>query len=151
MVDRVTVLQELFEPIVQALGCELWGIEYTGQGKYSVLRVYIEKEAGVDVEDCARVSRQISGILDVEDPISGEYTLEVSSPGMDRPLFTLEQYAAHVGAEIKLQLRVKFENRRNFKGVVTAVENDEVVLTEGDEQITLPFELIEKANVVSHF
>ena len=64
---------------------------------------------------------------------------------------TLEQYAGCIGAEIKLQLRVKFENRRNFKGVVTAVENDEVVLTQDDEQITLPFELIEKANVVSHF
>lgn len=149
MADRIATLQALFEPVVAALGCDIWGIEYNGQGKYSLLRVYIEKDGGVSVDDCADVSRQISGILDVEDPIKGEYTLEVSSPGLDRPLFSLSQYAAYVGYEVALQLRVKFENRRKFSGVIRAVENDEVIIVDGEDQYALPFELIEKANLVS--
>lgn len=149
MNKRTQALHALFEPVVEALGCQLWGVEYAAQGKYSVLRVYIDKEEGIDVEDCANVSRQLSGVLDVEDPISGEYTLEVSSPGLDRPLFTLEQYEAHIGHSARVQLRQRFENRRNFKGVIRAVEDDEVILVADDDQYTLPFEWIEKANIVS--
>lgn len=149
MNKRTQALHALFEPVVEALGCQLWGVEYAAQGKYSVLRVYIDKENGIDVEDCASVSRQLSGVLDVEDPISGEYTLEVSSPGLDRPLFTLEQYEAYIGHSARVQLRQRFENRRNFKGVIRAVENDEVILVVDDDQYTLPFEWIEKANIVS--
>lgn len=149
MSKRTQALHALFEPVVEALGCQLWGVEYAGQGKYSVLRVYIDKEEGIDVEDCASVSRQLSGVLDVEDPISGEYTLEVSSPGLDRPLFTLEQYEAYIGHGVRVQLRQRFENRRNFKGVIRAVENDEIILVADDDQYTLPFEWIEKANIVS--
>lgn len=151
MTDRVTALQTMFAPVVEAMGCRLWGIEYNSQGKYSVLRVYIEKEGGTDVEDCVQISRQISGILDVEDPISGEYTLEVSSPGMDRPLFTLEQYADYTGHGVKVQLRTPFEGQRKFSGTIAGVENDEVLLRQGDEQLSLPFELIEKAHIVARF
>lgn len=151
MTDRAAALQAMFAPVVEAMGCQLWGIEYRSQGKYSVLRVYIDKETGVDVEDCAQISRQIGGILDVEDPISGEYTLEVSSPGLERPLFSLEQYAAYVGHEVQLQLRVRFENRRKFDGIIAGVENDEVLLRQGGEQLNLPFELIEKAHIVARF
>lgn len=149
MNKRTQALHALFEPVVEALGYQLWGVEYAAQGKYSVLRVYIDREEGIDVEDCASVSRQLSGVLDVEDPVSGEYTLEVSSPGLDRPLFTLAQYEAYIGHSARVQLRQRFENRRNFKGIIRAVENDEVILVEDDDQYTLPFEWIEKANIVS--
>jgi ribosome maturation factor RimP len=149
--DRISGLQELFGPVVEALGCQLWGVEFNGQGKYSVLRVYIDKEGGIGVQDCAEVSRQVSSILDVEDPISSEYTLEVSSPGLERPLFTIEQYETYTGHELKVQLRVKFENRRNFSGVLKGVEDNEILLVADDVQYTLPFELIEKANLVSRF
>ena len=144
-------MTEMFEPIVRALGCKLWGIEYNGQGKFSMLRVYIDKDGGIDVEDCAEVSRQVSAILDVEDPISGEYTLEVSSPGLERPLFTLEQFAQYIGSEVKIQLRIKFENRKNFGGVISGIEDDEVVLIEGEDKLILPFELIDKAKLVARF
>ncbi|MGL4516530.1 MAG: ribosome maturation factor RimP, partial [Shewanella sp.] len=87
-------LVEMLKVPVEALGFQLWGIEYVQAGKHSTLRVFIDGENGINIEDCANASRQVSAVLDVEDPISTEYTLEVSSPGVDRPLFTAEQYAA---------------------------------------------------------
>lgn len=144
-------LTELFEPAVSALGCELWGLEYLTQGRRALLRVYIDKAGGVGVEDCERVSRQVSSLLDVEDPIRSEYTLEVSSPGMDRPLFRLEQFQANVGERVALRLRQPFEGRRKFTGLLKTVENEEIVLEVDDEEYLLPYELIDKANVVPQF
>jgi ribosome maturation factor RimP len=149
MATRVSILSELFEPVVQALGYELWGVEYISQGRYSTVRVYLEKEGGIDIEDCAEASRQISSILDVEDPISGEYTLEVSSPGLDRVLFSIDQFKAYAGYHVKLRLTESFEGRRNFNGQIKAIVDDEVVLIIGDEEYTLPYELIEKATLIS--
>lgn len=141
-------LIEMFEPAIEALGCDLWGIDYHAQGKESVLRIYIEKSDGVMMEDCERVSRQVSSILDVEDPISGEYTLEVSSPGMDRSLFKLDQYRLYFGQNVNIKLRVAFDGRKNFSGTLKAVEEDEIVLEVDNEEYLLPFELIDKANLV---
>ena len=92
-----------------------------------MLRVYIDSENGVGVDDCAKVSRQVSGVLDVEDPISGEYTLEVSSPGMDRPLFKLSQYQDYIGHVVQLRLRMPFDGRRKFKGVLNGIEDEDIV------------------------
>ena len=86
-------LHALIEPIVAAMGFELWGIEHVSQGKHSRLVIYIERESGVSVEDCADISRQVSAVMDVEDPIPGEYRLEVSSPGMARPLYSLDHFS----------------------------------------------------------
>jgi len=92
--QKVQTLITMLQPAVEACGFELWGLEFFPQGKRSVLRIYIEGTEGVTVEGCSLVSHQVSGILDVEDPISGEYLLEVSSPGWDRPLFTLPNISA---------------------------------------------------------
>lgn len=153
MSSKYTVLEELIRPVVEGLGYEFWGMEYLAQGKESVLRIYIETdlESGIGVEDCAKVSRQVSAILDVEDPITGEYSLEVSSPGLDRPLFELSHYLQYVGALITLRLRVPFDGRRKFKGVLVAIEDGDVVLRVDQEEYLLPIELIEKANVVPQF
>ena len=151
MVSKHGQLENLLAPVVKSFGCELWGLDFFSQGKRSLLRLYIEKPGGVSLEDCERVSRQVSSILDVEDPIAKGYTLEVSSPGMDRPLFNLEQYRAYIGSEISLRLRTPFEGRRKFTGVLHAIEDDEVVLQVGEDEYLLPFELIEKANVVPNF
>jgi len=148
---KLSVLQELIEPSVVALGYQLWGVEMISQGRHSMLRIYIDAEAGIGVEDCASVSRQVSGILDVEDPISGEYTLEVSSPGMDRPLFTLEQYQAFVGHVVQLKLRMPFDGRRRFKGVLSGIEDEDIVLVVDQEEYLLPIDHIEKANIVPQF
>jgi len=149
MSRRTTELGNLLEPAIKALGFRLWGIEYIPQGRHSLLRVYLDKEGGIDIEDCAIASRQISSILDVEDPITGEYTLEVSSPGLDRTLFTLDQFNEYLGWHVTLRLTENFENRRKFTGQLKAVVDDEIVIIIGDEEYTIPCELIEKASLVS--
>jgi ribosome maturation factor RimP len=132
-------------------GYECWGVEFLSQGRHSLLRVYIDQPDGVLVEDCEKVSRQISGVLDVEDPIASEYTLEVSSPGMDRPLFTLEQFAKHVGEQVKIKLRSPFDGRRNFQGLLRCVEEQDVVVLVDDHEYLLPIDLIDKANIIPRF
>jgi ribosome maturation factor RimP len=148
---KLKQLQALLEPGVNALGFELWGIEYVSQGRNSTLRIYIDSENGIDVDDCAKVSHQVSGVLDVEDPITGHYTLEVSSPGMDRPLFTLEQFAAYAGSQVQVRLRIAFEGRRKFKGLLNGVEGDDVLVVVDNEEYLLPIEYIDKANVIPQF
>ena len=103
-------LLDLIQPAVEGLGYEFVGAELVGQGKESILRVYIDTDAGVLVGDCTKVSHQISGVLDVEDPISGQYNLEVSSPGIERPLFTLEHFERFKGKVVKLELHLKSQS-----------------------------------------
>ncbi|MFT5709989.1 MAG: ribosome maturation factor RimP [Halioglobus sp.] len=142
-------LQDMLEPSVKAMGFELWGIEYLSQGRHSVLCVYIESDKGITADDCASVSHQVSSVLDVEDTISGEYTLEVSSPGMDRLLFNLAQYPAYVGEEIELRLRSPFEGRRKFKGVLKGIEGEDIVVHVDDHEYLLPYSAVEKARIQS--
>ncbi len=144
---RSEQLHKLIEPAVRAVGFALWGIEYQVGGRAALLRVFIDGPEGVTVEDCARVSRQISSVLDVNDPIRGEFTLEVSSPGLDRSLYTPEQYQMYIGYPVKLRLRFPFEGQRRFSGVLGGIEDGEVSLIVGDEEYLLPFESIERANI----
>lgn len=148
MATKEQQIQQLLAPSVEALGFELWGIEYLSQGRHSVLRIYIEGEDGISVDDCATVSHHVSGVLDVEDPISGEYTLEVSSPGVDRLLFRLEQYPAYIGEWIELRLRSPFEGRRKFKGVLKGTEGEDVIVQVDDHEYLLPHSAIEKARIL---
>ena len=131
--------------------CELWGLELQSGGKRKLLRIYIDSEDGIGVEDCERVSRQSSSILDVEDAINGEYVLEVSSPGMDRPLYELAQYEKYKGEDISLRLRFPYDGRRNFKGRLVGIDGDEIVLVVADTEYLFPIEGIDKANVVPRF
>ncbi|WP_136249087.1 ribosome maturation factor RimP [Halomonas borealis] len=151
MATKDAALHALIEPVVSAMGFELWGIDYLSQGKHSRLVVYIDHADGVSVDDCADVSRQVSAVFDVEDPINGEYRLEVSSPGMDRPLFTLEQFARYAGHKVALKLRVPFDGRRKFQGLLAGVESDEVLVRLDDEEYCFPIESIDQARVVPQF
>jgi ribosome maturation factor RimP len=147
-----TALQQLFEPAVTALGYELVGVERLSFGrKGALLRVYIDSPTGVTVDDCGRVSHQISGILDVEDPIKGDYTLEVSSPGLDRPLFTLDHYIRFVGREVNLRLHRPIGTRRNFTGVIARIEGQHIILTIDQNEQTFAYDAIEKARLVPEF
>lgn len=141
-------LSDLIAPVVEALGCELWGLEYLTQGRHATLRIFIEKESGVGLEDCEKVSRQVSSVMDVEDPIASQYTLEVSSPGMDRLLFNLDHYKRSIGEKVSIKLSRKFEERKKLQGVIVGVEDDEVVLQVEDEEYLLPVELIERAHII---
>jgi len=147
MSARENKLRDLLAPTVEAQGFELWGLEQLSQGRHSLLRLYIEAETGITVDDCARVSEQVGALLDVEEPIAGDYVLEVSSPGVDRRLFRLDQYPAYVGEGIELRLRRPFEGRRKFKGTLRGVEEGDVVVLVDDHEYLLPFEDVERAQL----
>lgn len=144
-------LTEMLAPSVEDLGYELVGIEYVRAGKHSTLRVYIDQEEGILVDDCAAVSRQVSAIMDVEDPITNEYTLEVSSPGMERPLFNAAQYAAFIGEEVKIQLRMPIQNRRRWKGVISSVDGEIISVAVENKEERFALSNIQKANIVPKF
>ena len=139
------------KPVVESLGYELVGVEYLTQGRDGLLRVYIDAEDGIKVEDCQRVSHQLSGVLDVEDVIKGHYSLEISSPGLDRPLFNAAQFERFAGSEVKLRLEAPLEGRRKFRGTLLGVEDGEVRLLVDGEEVRIPLASIDKANLVPQF
>jgi len=148
-------LEALIEPVVTGLGYDLVGVEYRGGGRSALLRVYIDLPGGVTVEDCERVSHQVSGVLDVEDPIPGSYHLEVSSPGLDRPLFKARDYARFAGRRVQLRLARPLggvmEGRRRLAGTLRGLEEGServrLVLEDGRE-LSLELEEIESARLV---
>lgn len=139
----------MLTPTVTSMGYELWGVEYLSQGKYSVLRIYIDKDAGVTLDELGDVSRQVNAVLDVEEPIHGEYQLEVSSPGIDRRLFFPEQYARYVNSQLQVKLHDAIDNRRNFKGELVKATDEHIVLLCDEQEFELELTNIEKANVLS--
>ncbi|NCF10456.1 MAG: ribosome maturation factor RimP [Gammaproteobacteria bacterium] len=141
-------LRELIEPIITGLGYEAVGIELLSQGGGELLRIYIDQAGGVTVDDCERVSHQVSGMLDVEDPISGEYTLEVSSPGIDRPLFRCEDFARFAGQRAKLRLRAPRAGRARYTALLRGVEGDEVLLEVEGEALRIAYDEIDQARLV---
>ena len=141
----------MLEPAVNVLGCELVGIEFIPQGRRSLLRIYIDKEDGVTIDDCSDVSHQVSGVLEVEDPIREQYTLEVSSPGLDRPLFSPEQFARFVGETVQLSLFAPREGRRKFKGRILGVEGAMVTIEQDGNEVTLEHGNIAKARLVPDY
>ncbi len=143
-------LRKLIEPAVTAMGFELVGVEFI-RGKTGLLRVYIDHEDGIGVDDCRSVSYQVSGLLDVEDPIRGRYTLEVSSPGLDRPLFQARDYERFAGREIQLRLSVPLEGRRRFKGVLAGLRDDQVVVRMDGEELVVPLHEIDFARLVPDY
>ncbi|EDK08945.1 ribosome maturation factor RimP [Haemophilus influenzae] len=144
-------LQEMLQDAVEDLGCELWGIECQRVGRFMTVRLFIDKDGGVTVDDCADVSRQVSAILDVEDPIADKYNLEVSSPGLDRPLFTLPQFERYIGQDIAVHLRIPVMERRKWQGKLERIEKDMITLIVGDQEQILVFGNIQKANIVAKF
>jgi len=148
---KIDELTEMLRPAAEALGYEFLGVEYISQGKHSVLRVYIDHENGITVDDCASVSHQASGILEVEDPITSQYTLEVSSPGLDRPLFTLAHFSQFVGREVNLRCHVGLNGRRKFKGELLAVEGEQLLIKVDNQEYRIDFSDLDKANLVAVF
>ncbi len=145
-------LTELLSPCVEALGYELVGVEYHPNSVNALLRVYIDKEGGIELDDCVAVNQQVSGILDVEDPISSKYTLEISSPGLDRPLFNLSDFERFIGSQVKIRLSRPIERQRNFKGQIIAVNEHLITVEEADgKQTELDFNFIEVARLIPTF
>lgn len=140
-------LAELIEPTVEMLGYELWGLELISPNRRPTLRVFIDSPTGVTVDHCADVSRHVGGVLDVEDPFIGEYTLEVSSPGIDRLVFKREQFDSYEGEPIEIKLRMPFEGRRKFRGWFRGLEGDDLIVQVDDHEYLLPLNSVDKARV----
>ena len=140
-------LEQLIEPAVRALGYELVGIEHLSQGRHSLLRIYIDSPDGIGLEDCEKVSHQVSGVLDVEDPIHGQYDLEVSSPGLDRPLFSPEHFVKYAGSTVKVRLQTPIAGQRNLTGVLQGMRGTDVVIMENGVEHLLPHSAIAKAHL----
>ena len=167
--NKSQALYDLIAPAVAACGVDLWGIEFLPQGKRSLLRIFIDKPIdesaepvlneegeveqgrGIGVEDCVRVTQQVGAMLDVHDPISGEYVLEVSSPGWDRPFFQLSQMSGYIGQQVALRLIAAVENRRKFQAKLITVdlENEMIqVEVEGKHVLEIDSHNIDKANLI---
>lgn len=142
-------LQHMVESVVTALGYELVGVEYLPRGGAALVRIFIDVAGrGITVDDCEKVSHQVSGAFEVEDPIAGPYTLEVSSPGLDRPLFSAAHFASYIGRDARVRLHAPLEGRRNFRGTIISVEGDEVRMSVDGVEFSLPVSSVEKANLV---
>lgn len=142
-------LLNLIEPVVTGLGYELVGVEHLPQGHHSLLRIYIENPAGgVTVSDCEKVSRQVSTVFDVEDPIAGRYSLEVSSPGLDRLLFSVKDYERFVGREIKVQLAMPIDGRRKMTAKLLGIADGLITVEFEGETKQFSFDDVEKARLV---
>jgi len=143
---------KLLEPVVEGLGYECVGIELNTHPKNGLLRIYIDSEHGIGVNDCSRVSHQVSGVLDVEDPIKGEYNLEVSSPGADRPFFKLEQFQKYLGQTIMVTLFSPINQRRKITGQIKEVRGDGVIVVDdGEQNYFIPIKAMSKARLVPEF
>ncbi|MFK7890410.1 MAG: ribosome maturation factor RimP [Granulosicoccus sp.] len=139
------------EPVVTGLGYELVGAEFGQAENGQTLRVYIDKPQGIVMEDCATVSRQLNAVLDVEDTIKSAYLLEVSSPGIDRPLFTEAHFQAQLGEDVKVRLAGGVNGRRNFKGELVAVKDNVATVEVDGIDYDLPIDDIEQANLIGRF
>ncbi|MFK5949233.1 MAG: ribosome maturation factor RimP, partial [Methylococcales bacterium] len=144
-------LVNLIEPIVEGLGYECVGIEYNPHPKNGLLRVYVDTENGVLLEDCSKVSHQLSGMLDVEDPISDNYQLEVSSPGTERPLFKIAQFERFIGSTVTINVFKPIGSRRKLVGIIGQVEGDIVSLQQNEQVIEIPFQAMSKARLVPDY
>ncbi|MCD9030911.1 ribosome maturation factor RimP [Luteimonas sp. Y-2-2-4F] len=158
MADKATRITELLTPTVEALGLELLGAEYLPTPGSAVLRLYIDRPGaeasaeaegrGVTIDDCEAVSREVSALLDVEDPISGHYTLEVSSPGIDRPLFAPAQFARFAGETAKVGLKLPQDGRRRLTGRIVGVEDATIAFEVDGQPLRVAFDNIDKARLV---
>jgi ribosome maturation factor RimP len=144
-------LSEIIAPAVEAVGFEFVGLEYKPAGKHSLLRVFIDSDNGINVDDCAEVSQQVSAVMDVEDPINNEYRLEVSSPGADRPLFTLDHFIQFQGKNVTLKLKSAINGRRKFKGKIVLVEENKINIEVDGDNFNFEVHQIEQANLVPNW
>ncbi len=144
-------LYAMLTAAVEALDYELVGLEFVRAGQHSTLRIFIDHENGITVDDCAEVSRQVSAVLDVEDPITVVYNLEVSSPGLDRPLFIADHYRRFLGHDVNIVLKMAMQNRRKWKGEILSVDGETVTIKVDGNEEAFALSNIAKANLIPSF
>jgi ribosome maturation factor RimP len=142
-------LTALLEPVVNGTGVELWELEYNARAGGGLLRIYIDRSEGITVEDCARVSHAVSAALDERDPIPGQYTLEVSSPGLDRVLRRHEHFVRFAGEPVRLETIAPIEGRKRFSGKLSKVGEHDITLDVDGRTVTIPLDAVHKARLAS--
>ena len=141
-------LRQILGAVIESMGYELVGVEFHRHRSNALLRVYIDKQSGIDLDDCQRVSHQISGVLDVEDPIPFRYTLEVSSPGLDRPLFEAKHFTNFAGHRVQINLAMPLNGRKKYMGLLKGIKDGDVIVEVEGTELFVPLERIEKARLV---
>lgn len=144
-------LREVVAPVVADMGLEFWGLELEPRRGSDLLRVFIENAEGVDVEDCARVSRRLSDVLEVDQPLRGNWRLEVSSPGLARPLYNSGQYRRYLGKNLKLRLKTPLSGRRNFVVTLRDVQGEELLVRADGGELSVALSDVERANLIPDF
>lgn len=144
-------LQDLLEPVITDLGYELVLLEFAPSTGYAMLRLFIDSPEGITVEDCTIVSREVAGVMDVEDPISSPYQLEVSSPGIDRPLTKPEHFERFLGEDVRVQLLAPMNGRKRFTGVIAGSSDESVTITTELGDVELRYSTIERARLIPDF
>ena len=139
-------IDQLVRPIAEELNYEIYHIEYVKENGEYYLRIYIDKDGGIALSDCEALSRRVSDVMDEKDPIKEAYFLEVSSPGLNRTLFTDDHFKKQIGKEIMVRVTKSFNGRKNIKGILKEV-NDDSVIVETDDLITIPKDKIKSANL----
>ncbi len=138
--------------MVRATGVELWELEFSSRAGGGLLRIYIDRPEGITVDDCARVSHAVSAVLETDDPVPGQYTLEVSSPGLDRVLRTREHFARFVNAVVRVETKTPIEGRKRYTGRVSKVSDADIELRVGegaDDRVVIPLSAVHRARVIS--
>lgn len=145
-------LIELARSTIGPMGFEVAGVQLVSAGKHGkTLRIYIDSSQGITLDNCTEVSRQMSAVLDVEDPISGHYDLEISSPGLDRPLFFIEHFERFAGQIVTLRTMGSHHGRRKFKGKLLGMDGDNIQIEVDEELLSLPFSDIDSARIVPQY
>ncbi|MFO8088466.1 MAG: ribosome maturation factor RimP [Desulfatiglandaceae bacterium] len=150
--ERVTGrVTALVEPVIEEMGFELVDVEFLTDRGRKVLRIYVDAEGGITLDECVEVSREVGTLIDLEDVVSDQYVLEVSSPGLDRPLKKEKDFAAAVGRKVKVKMKKPVEQRRNFTGILKSFENDVITLQFDNHIVDLPLKEVESARIVYEF
>ncbi|HDL20946.1 MAG TPA: ribosome maturation factor RimP [Nitrospirae bacterium] len=149
--ELINKLMLLAESVAEDNGVEAVDVELLGSGRRTILRVTIDKESGVSLKDCQSFSRDFESLLDVEDPIPGNYTLEVTSPGIDRPLKKIEDFVKYNGKKVRIVCRDKIENQSFFQGYIRGIEGQDILVEINGKTVTIPFESIKKASLEIEF
>ncbi len=151
MNDNINKISTLIAPIIKEEGCELLDVEIVSENGKKIVRLFLEKEGGVALGDCSKVSHAIEDILAVEGLISGGYSLEVSSPGLNRPLKTKEHFQAVLGEMVCVTTIEKIDGRRKYRGLLKKIEQDDLIIHVDNQDFTVPLSMLSKANLEYNF
>lgn len=147
-VAQLETIEKMLKPVLESMGYQLVERELVTDMGRLILRLYIDKEGGVTLDDCSEASRAISAHLDVEDPIPGKYDLEISSPGIERPLRYREDFVRFAGEVVKLRTQAPIDGRQNYRGVLKGCDTENIYMTVDGTDFTIPFSALLKARIV---